>query len=289
MSFSTDWLALREAFDRTAREDAGLDLAELTARPLHVLDLGCGTGANLRFLAPRLGGHQVWHLVDHDARLLAALPRTMAAWAEKQRLALHEFGAESLRLEGQGWSAELHWQCADLASELDALPFQGAHLVTASALLDLVSLPWLEALIAKLRDANAALLCALNVDGRLDWKPLVAGDVQVQQLFAAHQQRDKGFGPALGADAVRLAVERLDAQGYRCVQAPGDWQIAPSCGAMLETMIDGLANAAMEQDSGARDPVLTWRLRRLALAAQTSLRVGHLDLLALPGSAGAAR
>lgn len=284
MSFSTEWLALREAFDRAAREDAGLDLADLPARPLRVLDLGCGTGANLRYLAPRLGGAQAWHLVDHDARLLAALPRAMARWAEQQRLAMRELGADGLGIDGKGWSVELHWQRADLAGELDSLPFEGTQLVTASALLDLVSLPWLEALIAKLRDANAALLCALNVDGRLDWQPLVAGDAQVQQLFAAHQHRDKGFGPALGADAVRLAVEQLDTLGWRCVQAPGDWQIGPSSGAMLEAMIDGLANAALEQDGGARDLVLAWRLRRLALAAQTSLRVGHQDLLALPGS-----
>ena len=51
---------------------------------------------------------------------------------------------------------------------------------------------------------------------------------------------------------------------------------------MLVQMIDGLADAALEQDPGARDLVLTWRLQRLAQAAHSSLQIGHAELLALP-------
>ena len=309
MSFSTEWLALREPFDRAAREGSALDLLPLTEGrsgssnndggdalpPYRVLDLGCGTGANLRALAPRLGGRQRWHLVDHDARLLAALPRVMTEWATTHRLKMPTpTSADSLLcIEGpqQQWRVELSWQRADLVHELETLPFGGCDLVSASALLDLVSASWLAALLTKAHEVRAALLFALTVDGRIDWQPVVAGDTQVAQLFTAHQLRDKGFGgPALGVNAVPRAVERLVALGYRCVQAGSDWELGPDSGARLLTqMIDGLADAALEQDPAARDLVLGWRLRRLALAAHSKLRVGHAELLALPSASASAK
>src|SRR5262245_16328297 len=52
--FSADWLALREPADKAARS---LPLSKRVAErlagqdPVRVLDLGTGTGANLRFLA----------------------------------------------------------------------------------------------------------------------------------------------------------------------------------------------------------------------------------------------
>ena len=176
MSFSPDWLALREPFDRAAREASSLDLQELAAlaanasedsTPYRVLDLGCGTGANLRMLAPRLGGNQRWHLVDHDARLLAALPRVMGDWAQVHRFKTPPCTSpDSLCIEAPNWRVELSWQKADLVQDLDALPFEGSQLVTASALLDLVSASWLAALLTKVHEARAALLCSLTVDGR---------------------------------------------------------------------------------------------------------------------------
>ena len=294
MSFSPDWLALREPFDRAAREASSIDLQELAAAAAEagasgaayrVLDLGCGTGANFRALAPRLCGAQRWHLVDHDARLLAALPRTMGSWAQTHRLKMKDETDNGLVIEGPGWQAELSWQKADLVHDLDALPFEGSHLVTASALLDLVSASWLAALLTKVHEAQAALLCSLSVDGRIEWRPAMPTDAQMAKLFAAHQHRDKGFGgPALGADAVARAVDRLVALGYRCLQAGSDWQLAaPSGGArILVQMIDGLADAALEQDPGARDLALTWRLQRLAQSAHSTLQIGHTELLALP-------
>ncbi|MBS3744804.1 MAG: class I SAM-dependent methyltransferase, partial [Wenzhouxiangellaceae bacterium] len=73
--FEADWLSLREAADAAARDPdlvgrASAWLAD-RPRPLAITDLGAGSGANPRFLAPRLPGPQRWRLVDHDAGLLA--------------------------------------------------------------------------------------------------------------------------------------------------------------------------------------------------------------------------
>lgn len=288
--FSADWLRLREPFDRAARASAagGLDLLAWAAgwRPagaLTVLDLGCGSGANLRELAPRLGGEQRWRLVDHDAALLAALPAAMADWAAQTGHRCETLAGGVLRLVGAGFDATLTLERRDLAHDLTALGWAEHRLVTGSALLDLVSARWLDDLLARCTGAGCALLFALNVDGRTVWEPADADDAAVHALFAAHQRRDKGFGgAALGPAAIALAHERLRAAGYRVASAPSDWQIGGDAPTMLSAMIDGMATAAAEQAPEAAPRIAAWRQRRLALAGRTRLCVGHAELIAAP-------
>lgn len=286
-AFSADWLALREPFDLVARAGsaAALDLRGMAsrmrsdARPLDVLDLACGTGANLRALAPCLGGAQRWLLVDHDPRLLAALPGVFAAWSRAQGLDLRT-DDHGLHIEGPDWNAEVRWHRADLAIALDAVPFAGAQLVTAAALLDLVSASWLDALFERVRKVNAAMFFALSVDGRVSWTPVVEGDELVHQLFAAHQRRDKGFGPALGGEAPAMAAARLNALGYGVARSCSDWHIEEMT--MLQAMIDGMGTASLEQAPRAHALVQAWRTQRQVSMPGSGLHVGHVDLLAFP-------
>ena len=276
-AFSADWLALREPFDRAARERsaAGLDWPALRAwlqgphasgRAFGVLDLGCGTGANLRALAPRLGGVQRWTMVDHDPVLLAAMRRSV----------------------GSATAPAVEPLCIDIARELDRLPFDAVRLVTCSALLDLVSAAWLSDLIARCHAAGVALLFALSVDGRVEWSPKDRMDDAVHALFAAHQSRDKGFGGAsLGSGALPQAAALLRAAGYRVTEAQSDWEIDAEHGprdiAMLRAMVDGMAEAAAEQSPRERESIVApWQARRHAAINTSRLVVGHRDLLALP-------
>ncbi|GHD02480.1 hypothetical protein GCM10007320_61790 [Pseudorhodoferax aquiterrae] len=284
--FSRDWLALREPFDRAARAASDAALAAWRpAGPLRVLDLGCGTGASLRALAPRLGGVQHWHLVDHDRALLDALPALLADWAAQEGLRLHT-APGLLQLEGPQLRVDIVRTQADLATQLDGLPFAGSALVTASALLDLVSDPWLAALVGHCRAARAAVCWALDVDGRIAWSAQDAGDAQVQAWFGAHQRRDKGFGPALGPTATARATALLQAAGYRTQVLASDWLVEAGRSArddaMLQALLEGMARAATEQAPQAAATVQAWRARRAAPPPGSHLRVGHADLLAWP-------
>ena len=72
-SFSADWLALREPADTAARSESLTRLAgaRLSLRGrVRAIDLACGTGANVRYLAGRLPMSAAWTLVDHDRALL---------------------------------------------------------------------------------------------------------------------------------------------------------------------------------------------------------------------------
>jgi SAM-dependent methyltransferase len=284
--FSRDWLALREPFDLAARSAGDAVLVPRGAGPdgvLRVVDLGCGTGASLRALAPRLGSAQHWLLLDHDPGLLDAVPRALQPWADAQRLQLTQHATHWQLAGPQGlWQVRL--RPIDLATGLADLPWQAADLVTSSALLDLVSEDWLAALVGRCRAAHAAVCWSLSVDGRWHWHPSDPADASVQALFAAHQLRDKGFGPALGAAAPARAVALLQAFGYQTAQTPSDWRIDGRRGlrdqAMLRALVDGMAQAAQEQDLAHAATVQAWRGRRLDGVAHTQLTVGHQDVQA---------
>ena len=131
--FSMDWLNLREAADLRARN---ADLMSQAARWLEtgsssaagqtVVDLGAGTGSTLRAfssLASPVRKSLVWRLVDYDVELLAEARRR------------------------HGGSYLLETVALDL-SDIASLPLQGARLITASALFDLVSGQFIENLAA---------------------------------------------------------------------------------------------------------------------------------------------
>lgn len=293
--FSADWLRLREPFDRAARAAAAPRLglarhwaalpAATASAPRRVLDLACGSGATLRALAPRLGPHQHWLLVDHDPALLAHLPQALAAWAGAAGHRLDTDG-ERWWLRGRGFDARIESRRLDLARELDALPFEGLSLLTASALLDLVSAAWLARLVAACSRARVAACLALSVDGRTEWTPADPDDGRVDAHFQAHQRRDKGFGPALGPQAPTAAARAFRAAGCQVRRARSDWLLdacrEPASLALQQALIEGIAAAALEQapDDAAR--VRAWQARRRQLAPRSCLRIGHADLLVLP-------
>jgi hypothetical protein len=297
--FSANWLTLREPFDQAARETVAvaLDLPARLARwrkrspgeALAVIDLACGHGANLRALAPSLGGAQHWRLVDHDPALLAAVPDALAEWALRHDYRLireADTGAEqALDIAGPGFHARAVCPRVDLARDLASLDFGQKPLVTGCALLDLVSAPWLQALIHKARAASAVLLFGLTVDGRTNWHPADPDDELVLGLFSQHQRRDKGFGPALGSQAAAVALQQMASAGYETLQTQTDWVIDGALAStMMLAMVEGMAAAALEQNPAAQDAVRSWRARRGAGIDNSCLRVGHVDIVATPGS-----
>src|SRR5580698_7314398 len=166
--FSAQWLALREPLDAESR-DSGLVAAlidslatqSLRKAPLEVVDLGAGTGANLRYAAPRLGGVQNWLLVERDPLLFAAVEECMSSWADESDALISGSGA-SLALRDERFDCRIQCVAMDLATQLDQLPLPAAGLLTACALLDLVSEEWLRALIRNAADAQLAVWFALS-------------------------------------------------------------------------------------------------------------------------------
>jgi hypothetical protein len=261
--FSAEWLALREPADHAARS-ADLTRAVLGAlqgsASQQILDLAAGTGSNLRYLtraaSERTRPPNNWLLVDHDPVLLSHVPKSRA----------------------------VDTSCVELSTLGDCRIFEGRTLVTASALLDLVSEEWLRTLTRCCAHAGAAVLFALTYDGRIVCSPSDPDDDEIVPLVNLHQRTDKGFGPALGPDATEVAARAFEAVGYRVQRARSDWMLPPEMRELQRQLIDGWAHAAVEIAPARESTINAWRNRRLAhvAAGRSQITVGHEDLAAWP-------
>ena len=264
--FSAEWLALREPADHAARSvRLTREIAERlegSSRRLRIVDLAAGAGSNMRYLAPRLPPRQHWRLVDHDAALLRMAARTPAE--NVATIAAEPFDLSTLDPPS--------------AREL----FDGASLVTASALLDLVSERFVRLVSAACRGAGAAVLFALTYDGRIDCSPADPGDDVVRGLVNRHQRRDKGFGAALGPAAVEETVRALAAAGFTVDRERSDWRLTQTDAELQRQLIEGWARAAGEIDPERAAAIDAWRTRRLAHVAEgrSQIVVGHGDIAA---------
>jgi SAM-dependent methyltransferase len=286
--FDAGWLALREPFDRAARSAdlAGRFAAALGAvdRP-RIVDLGCGTGANLRVLAPLIARDQHWELVDWDPALLNGALDVVAHWAEGIGGRVERLSSEALVLlvSTGRWTVSVRRH--DLSSDLEGYPFHQFDAVVTTAFLDLVSEPWIARFAEQLAAAPRPFLATLTVDGRREWAPLLDDDALIQTAFMTHQGGDKGFGDSLGALAAAATVRALTNRGFRVEQRGSDWRIdSRSGGAMLGYLLDEAARVAAEVRFDARADILAWHQARQAQIEQgrLSYTVGHQDLLALP-------
>lgn len=278
-AFPAGWLTTREQYDHAARsaELADRFAAALGPTPC-LLDLGCGTGSNLRYLAPRIAGPQRWRCLDNDPALLHAASLTLRRWAGERCWATWLAG-DDLVLARPANEIVVTLSLRDLARA--GLPdVRDVAGVTGSALLDLTSAAWLKSLAQACR--GRPLLMALSFDGRLGFEPAAPEDEEVCRRFVAHQRTDKGFGPALGPHAAAYLAKQLGARDCAVTMEHSDWRLGPSDQALLRATLDGLVGAAQEI---APDGCLArWAARRREQLAAGDLRltVGQVDLLALP-------
>jgi hypothetical protein len=262
------WLALREPADAEAR---AVDLAETLERALPaggrrvVHDLGCGTGAMGRWLAPLLVGPQHWVLHDRDADLLTPAAADLPGPA------------------ADGAPVTVEPRRTDI-TRMHARDFSGASLITASALLDLLTAAELDRLVGLCAGAGCPVLLTLSVIGRVEITPADPLDRRVAAAFDAHQRRVTERGRLLGPDAVDFAVEACRRGGAEVLVRPSPWRLGPAHSALAAEWFTGWVAAACEQESelaGECEPYARRRLEQ-ASAGKLAVTVGHADLLVLP-------
>ena len=264
--FSADWLTLREPYDRRARNTTVLDAVAAHFGPrfsVQVVDLACGTGSTARALGPHLPVRQNWRLVDNDLSLLA---RATA------RPAPRDTAIAAIPL--------------DLNRDLEAALDGAVDLVATSALLDLVSEPWLDRLVVEVVARGIPLYAALSYDGRTKLTPSDAFDAEIAAAVNAHQRTDKGFGPALGPAAADFAIARFEALGYSVVHGPSDWEMAADDFEIQTEILAGWASAARQISTLPHAETEAWLTRRrdVIAAGNFSLKVGHVDFFATPSA-----
>jgi len=257
--FDASWLALREPFDQAARSEALATRFVAALAPVAcpvLIDLGGGTAANFRVLAPLIGRDQRWRLIDHDPKLIEQALAAVAGWAADRGWAIErpQPGRVVVVTADRGrWT--LGAESFDLSGALEGLGFDRCDGVVTTAFLDLVSQAWVDRFAIALATSRRPLLATLTVDGRRIWRPEHPLDRLIDEAFRRHQGGDKGFGASLGVEAAQATARALEHHGYKLALRESDWSIgidgashidAERHRAMLATMIDETADVAQE-------------------------------------------
>ncbi|GAA1942734.1 SAM-dependent methyltransferase [Microbacterium deminutum] len=262
MPKSAEWQALREHADGRSRSRAlAVAAARLTRGPIVVHDLGSGRGSMLRWLAPFLGGRQTWVLHDADPALLAGSPEDPAGLSSPPVV---------IR-----------------ASEADASPLsddalEGASLITASGLLDLITREEAQAIVRACVTSGAPALLTLTVTGRIRLEPVDPGDRVFESTFNDHQRRMAGDRRLLGPDAVGTVVDLFRDAGWSVRVADSAWQLDATDQRLIQEWLEGRVAGAVEERPALQEWADEYSRTRARQLADGTLRivVDHQDILA---------
>jgi glycosyltransferase involved in cell wall biosynthesis len=268
--FDQQWLVLREPADHRARSQTLLarcqdwvnNQVEGSSATLRITDLGAGAGSNGVYLSERLPVRQHWTLLEQNPLLLGEA---------RARLAPKVAGLDPV-------------ECTlDVGNLNDRIP-PDTRLITASALIDLVSASWLDALADAAQSRKAAVLIVLSYAGEFQLSPGHPDDDWLRAQVNEHQHGDKGSGTALGPDATAYLQEQLEARHFAVALAPSPWVLGAESKRLQGALIQGWCEAALEQCPEERERIGRWQASRQAMAEQGALtvQVNHHDLFAWP-------
>ena len=268
--FSIEWLNLREASDHKARDRHLLKTAanwlnDLKSKDKVIVDLGSGTGSTIRGLQryTTLAPSIQWRLVDNDPELLA----------EAVHKHSEEYSIESFLVD---------------LSATQKLPLESVSLITASALLDLVSSNFIRDLCQLIKEKNEdrplGFYSALNYDGCIKWTPFHPLDAAILMNFNTDQRRDKGFGPALGPDATDFLKTQFHSTKFQCLSAKSPWLLGSADYLLTESLINGISGVAIQTGGLTNSDIQDWKTFRIENVRTGTCYLGHTDILVLPNS-----
>jgi hypothetical protein len=261
-----DWLAARVAADDAARAATVSTLLPELSRYLieaagpggtvQIIDLGAGTGANQRWLAPRLPIRQRWLHLDHNPVISRSLP----------------LAAETVIVD----------ESVEALGELLTRSSGDRQLVSCSALLDVLTTEQIQAVCRAVIDNRVPAFFSLTVTGGLRLSPADAHDQLLLAAFNDHQRRAGRAGP----EATTLTVNLLRAAEFTVTTQETPWRLTAESGlAFVDQMLEERLAAAVAQDPALARTAKAWlELRRAQLAAGLlRIELDHCDILGLPG------
>lgn len=238
-----------------------------------VVDLGCGSGANLRATSALLPSQQRWLLVDIDEAHLTVARELLAAWADGVELSAD---GRMMLTKGQA-HLDVSFSGRDLACDLAGVLEAPFDLVTASALFDLTSPEFIRQLARQTADMRASFYAVLTYNGLQSWSPHRPADNQIASGFHRHQMQDKGFGPAAGPTAPAHLADQFRINGYAVTEGDSPWRLGRGDRMLIDEIARGCAMAASEMGVADDKTIEAW-IRTQRQAAQT----GHTDIFAAP-------
>jgi hypothetical protein len=262
--FTPEWLTLREPVDAAARSaelvDRLTDLFRGRDR-LVIRDLGCGTGSMGRWLSPLLPHPQHWIMQDREPDLLTHVYMDVTSTAP----------------------VTVETRLGDLGG-VTAAELAGTSLVTASALLDILTTEEVDRLAAACVEARVPALFTLSVLGEVELTPAEPLDAEIAAAFNDHQRRVQDGRRLLGPDAPDAVVRSFERRGATVHVARSPWRLGENNPELTAEWLRGWVGAAVEQRPELAATAAAYLRQRLDAVAAGRLQgaVGHVDVLAVP-------
>jgi hypothetical protein len=288
-TFSADWLSLRESVDHRSRNSLLQEkvinylhqIADSKDGPIQIVDLGSGTGSNLRALAPLIHRNQQWALIDYDPLLLNSARQKLCAWADSTIPDVKKNDADDLTtvkpltLIKNQHQITVDFLQSDLAKNLSAVLSRPADLITAAAFFDLVAFNWLDQFCKLLQ---SPLYTVLTYNGEERWLPEDPSDSEILKAFHSHQARDKGFGPAAGPLALGVLKQLLTQRGFKLETGTSPWMLGSDDSLLIAELARSTAQAAAETKLVSHETSEKWGMHR---SQSHRCEIGHDDLFAI--------
>ena len=285
----TQWLAHRFACDAQARhheiEHKFLAFFEQHQTALKVVDVGSGTGANVRYYFDRIPHTQEWTLIGQSTQLLDEGVNSLSAFAQENDYGWQHQSNNTFVLTDAEKTATIKLVSGSIEHIEQLADLPQADIVTANAVFDLLSFEQFDALVEKLAQHDVCLLATLNYY-ETSFLPFFKEDHRFLRWYHMHMKRPQPMGIAMGPDCSEEMLDLL-AQHHMMIEQEGSqWHLKKCDSTMHRYLLHFIEHAIAELSLSPEEKqdFDAWINKKKDLCRQRELEiiVDHSDIFAYP-------
>ena len=282
------WLAHRYACDAEARhpeiEHKFLAFFEQHQTALKVVDVGSGTGANVRYYFDHIPHAQEWTLIEQNGSLRDECRRSLAAFAKEQGYDWQERD-DTFRLADAQKTATIRLVPGRIEHIEQLADLSQTDVVTANAVFDLLSYEHFDTLVGTLARHNVCLLATLNYY-ETSFLPFSEEDYRFTRWYHLHMKRPQPTGIAMGPDCSEEMLDVLAEHHMMIEQEGSQWHLKQHATTMHHYLLHFIEHAVAELSlsTDEQHDFDAWLSHKKTLCRQRKLEiiVDHSDIFAYP-------
>ena len=282
--FSLTWIKEREFYDKQSRSNLlTMEIKKDSKNVKKIIDLGCGTGAFLRWCITEKILFDEATLIDYDKRLLRSIDISFRRFLEKTNYFFKKINPRKYLITNPSSSKFffISFLEQNILNSLNII--KNFDLISLSALSDLLSKNFIRKLFTQ-SPKNKYIYFSLCFNGKIKWSPVSEFDKYIVSNFNNHQLQDKGFGNALGKNSLRYIESIAKKKSYVYLKKDSPWKIGSSNKKDLlfqKKYLNMMLNTLKNDGRTQKDILKPWYEKRVKDLKRVSskLVVGHNDIL----------
>ncbi|MEC9205936.1 MAG: hypothetical protein VYE31_01940 [Pseudomonadota bacterium] len=283
--FNLTWITNREHYDRESRSNL---LGKVLERDLvnirRVIDLGCGTGAFLRWCLTQQLFFDEAKLIDYDRKLLDSVYVHLKSSLKSTKYSIKKVNSREYLIKNSSNNSQEMSVIPSKKNILSSLEEINKYdLVSLSSLSDLLSKNTIRKLFSNI-GRDKYLYFSLCFDGTIKWYPTNKFDKYIENKFNAHQLQDKGFGIALGKGSLKYIELTAKKKSFACKKKDSSWRInslTKGDKIFQKKYLDIILKALKKDNITDKNILNLWYINRAdkIKSSVSKLVVGHRDII----------